>query len=94
MKAPSIIEPVVSEKTMALLGERKYVFFVEPNSNKIEIKKDVERIYSVSVSDVNIIITKPKKKRRGRIVGHTSAKKKAIVTLAVDNDIEKIKKIF
>lgn len=83
MKNPRDIlkKPLVTEKTMDLVAEKKYTFIVAPDSNKIEIKKAVEELFKVKVDKVHTIRYKGRVKRvRGRL-GRTSAFKKAIVTL-------------
>lgn len=76
-----LIKPLVSEKTMGLMEENKYTFFVDPKANKIEIKKAVEEIFKVKVLDVRTMNLKGKFKRQGKHSGYTSDRKKAIVTL-------------
>ena len=83
-----IIKPIVSEKSMDQLADRKYTFKVAMNANKIEIKKAVEEIFKVKVVDVNTVRVKGKEKRMGRSVGRTSDYKKAIVQLAEGDSIE------
>ena len=98
-----IIRPVISEKSIdvSTLGDRdakagnKYTFAVHRDANKIQIKSAVEELYkkeAVTVVSVNVLTTKAKEKRRGtrrgRIVGHTTPWKKAIVTLAPGQKIE------
>ena len=81
-----IIRPIITEK-MSQHGEKlnRYGFRVDKNSNKIEIKKAVEQMYSVTVTDVNTMVAAPKKRIRytksGYNKGATSAYKKAVVTL-------------
>lgn len=68
----------------------KYVFVVDPTANKQEIAWAVEQIYkadSVKVVSVNTITVKPKPKRRRRFLGETAGFKKAIVTLAVGDEL-------
>ncbi len=84
-----ILRPVISEKSMDESGRGKYTFAVHPDANKIEIKAAIEELYKtekVTVVGVNVLTTKAKEKRRGtkrgRIVGHTSPWRKAIITLA------------
>ena len=91
----TIIRPVVSEKSTVLGEQGKYVFEVAPGANKIQIKAAVEELYKkegVTVVSVNVLTTKAKEKRRGtrrgRIVGHTTPWRKAIVTLAPGQKIE------
>ena len=89
-----IIRPVISEKSMDESQRGKYTFEVHPDANKIQIKAAIEELYKsekVTVVGVNVLTTKPKEKRRGtrrgRIVGHTSPWRKAIVTLAAGQKI-------
>ena len=80
-----IIAPVVTEKAVAGLAEKKYTFRVASNANKIEIKKALEAIYGVNVAKVNTISMKGTKRRTGRYEGYTSDWKKAVVTLTEDS---------
>lgn len=83
----TIIYPRLSEKAYLLAGKSNvYVFNVPTQSNKIEIKKAVETIYSVKVTDVNLLNTKGKAKRTVRkggrqIKGRRSDYKKAYITV-------------
>jgi len=70
-----------TEKGSALEPEGKYLFHVAKRANKIEIKKAVEEIYKVKVSAVNTMTVPSKKKRVRQDFGHTTAWKKAVVTL-------------
>ena len=83
-----IIKPVVTEKSIGMMENNKYVFKVALKANKIEIKKAVEEIFKVKVVDVNTVRVKGKEKRMGRSVGRTSDYKKAIVQLAEGDSIE------
>lgn len=76
-----LLGPRISEKASHSAAQNKYVFNVKKNSNKVEIKKAVERVYKVKVIQVNIVNTQGKNKQSGRISGKTSGFKKAIVTL-------------
>ena len=80
-----IIAPVITEKSVAAMGEKKYTFRVADGANKIEIAKAVEEIFGVQVAKVNTISMKGKHRRMGRHEGYTSDWKKAIVTLAEDS---------
>lgn len=88
-----IIKPIVTEK-MTQLGEKlnRYGFKVQKGANKVEIRKAVEALYNVTVTEVNTLIVAPKKKSRftksGVITGKTSAYKKAIVTLKEGEQID------
>ena len=77
-----IIRPVITEKTMADMEEDKYTFEVAKKSNKSEIKKSIEEIFSVKVAKVNTMNMTGKVKRQGMNVGKRPDWKKAIVTLA------------
>ena len=84
-----IIKTLVrTEKGTILEPERKYLFQVTKNSNKIEIKKAVEEIYKVKVQDVNTSIVRGKLKRVRQELGSTTPWKKAIVTLKEGQKIE------
>ena len=80
-----ILAPVITEASMARLGEKKYTFRVAPNATKPEIAHAVEELFKVKVSDVNTINMKRKPKRLRVSQGYTSAWKKAIVTLTADS---------
>jgi large subunit ribosomal protein L23 len=80
-----ILAPVITEKSVAALSEKKYTFRVADGSNKIEIAKAVEEIFGVKVAKVNTISMKGKKRRMGRFEGYTSDWKKAVVTLTEDS---------
>lgn len=93
MSKEILIKPIISEKSEQLSQKKgQYTFIVNDNANKIEIKKAVEEVYSVSVSSVNTMIM-PKKSRtrntkRGIIRGALPAFKKAIVTLGEGEEID------
>ena len=90
LSAPEIVlRPVISEKSIDESNRGKYTFAVHPDANKIQIKAAIEELYKqekVTVVSVNVLTSKAKEKtrgtRRGRVVGHTSSWRKAIVTLA------------
>lgn len=77
----------LSEKSNRLSNNSRYVFRVTRTTNKLEVKKAVETVYDVHVTDVNIMNIKGKTRRSGKTVGKTSNWKKAYVTL---KDGEKI----
>ena len=85
-----ILKPVVTEKSMAAMGEKKYTFLVHPEANKTMIKEAVEKIFEgAKVAKVNTMNQEGKNKRRGAVVGKTAKTKKAIVQLTEDSaDIE------
>ena len=80
-----ILAPVITEKSVAGLSEKKYTFRVADGANKIEIAKAVEEIFGAKVAKVNTISMKGKKRRMGRFEGYTSDWKKAVVTLTEDS---------
>jgi len=80
--------PVISEKSVGLIEENKYSFWVDPAANKIEIKAAVEKMFKVKVVEVRTINVKGKKKRVGKYVGKTADRKKAIGTLKAGHSIE------
>ena len=81
-----IIEPVITEKSMAAMAERKYTFLVHPDANKIMIKDAVEKMFDgAKVESVATMNNQGKNKRRGYVTGKTAATKKAIVKLTEDS---------
>lgn len=83
-----IKSPVVTEKASKLGENNQYAFYVDPKSNKTEIKLAIEKIFGVKVLEIKTINVHPKKKRVGRYAGLTNRKKKAIVTLDKGQAIE------
>ena len=85
-----ILKPVITEKSMSGMGEKKYTFLVHPEANKTMIKEAVEKMFDgVKVASVNTMNLDGKNKRRGMVYGKTAKTKKAIVTLTADSkDIE------
>ncbi len=81
-----ILKPVITEKSMAGMGDKKYTFLVHPDANKSQIKEAVEKMFQgTKVKSVNTINYDGKKKRRGMVVGRTARTKKAIVTLTAES---------
>ena len=77
-----ILKPVVTEKSMNAMAEKKYIFLVHPDANKTMIKEAVEKMFpGTEVKTVNTMNNDGKTKRRGRTEGKTVKTKKAIVTL-------------
>ncbi len=85
-----IQKPLITEKSMNGMAEKKYTFIVHPDANKFQIKDAVEKMFDgVKVKKVNTINVRGKKKRRGMDIGYTAKTKKAIVFLTEDSkDIE------
>ena len=81
-----IRRPVITEQSMADVADKKYVFMVDINANKTEIKAAVEQIFGVKVAKVNTIRMQGKVKRMGaQPAGKRADYKKAIVTLTADS---------
>ena len=85
-----ILKPVITEKSMSGMSDKKYSFLVHPEANKSQIKEAVEKMFpGTKVIGVNTINQDGKNKRRGMTVGKTAKSKKAIVSLSADSkDIE------
>ncbi len=85
-----ILKPVVTEKSMNDMAEKKYTFLVHPSANKSQIKEAVEKMFEgAKVEKVNTMNYDGKTKRRGMVYGKTAKTKKAIVKLTADSaDIE------
>jgi large subunit ribosomal protein L23 len=80
-----IKKPIITEKSMDDIQERKYTFEVDIRANKTEIKKAIETIFGVKVEKVNTIKVIGKYKRMGMHVGKRPDRKKAIVKLTPDS---------
>lgn len=87
MKDPRDIikRPIMTECTVEMMNDLKYVFEVDMHTNKTEIKRAVEAIFQVKVAKVNTLRVAAKPKRYGRHSGYTSRWKKAFVTLTKDS---------
>ena len=85
-----ILKPVITEKSMAGMSEKKYTFLVHPQANKTQIKEAVEKMFEgTKVARVNTMNLDGKTKRRGMVYGKTAKTKKDIVQLTEDSkDIE------
>lgn len=85
-----ILKPVISEKSMNDMADKKYTFLVHVDANKSQIKEAVEKMFEgTKVESVNTMNRHPKTRRRGRIIGKSPESKKAIVKLTEDSkDIE------
>ncbi|QGG93864.1 50S ribosomal protein L23 [Actinomarinicola tropica] len=92
MKDPRdvIIEPIVSEKSYALLDQNVYTFKVAPSASKPEIRDAVQSIFGVRVTNVNTLNRKGKRRRNRRngTFGSRPDAKRAIVTLAEGDSID------
>ena len=90
MRAHDIIKrPILTEKSYAGIANKIYTFEVAKDANKVQIRKAIEEIFSVSVESVNTVSVKGHKKsqntKQGRTVVKTNDYKKAVVTLKADS---------
>ena len=85
-----ILKPVVTEKSMELMADKKYTFLVHTEATKSQIKEAVEKMFNgTKVKSVNTMNLDGKNKRRGIAFGKTAKTKKAVVALTEDSaDIE------
>lgn len=90
LKIAAILQaPVISEKsTVAAETNKRFVFKVQKQATKKQIKEAVEKMFSVEVDTVQVLNVKGKQKRFGRSVGKRSDWKKAYVKLKAGNDID------
>ena len=81
-----ILKPVITEKSMNAMGEKKYTFYVHTEANKTMIKEAVEKMFpGTKVKSVNTMNADGKNKRRGMVYGKTAKTKKAIVQLTAES---------
>ena len=81
-----IRRPVITEQSMEAVGDKKYVFMVDVNASKPEIKAAIEQAFGVKVAKVNTIRMQGKVKRTGAYpAGKQAAYKKAVITLTADS---------
>ena len=81
-----ILKPVITEKSMDLMADKKYTFLVHTEATKNQIKEAVEKMFpGTKVAGVNTMNCEGKTKRRGMTFGKTAASKKAIVKLTEDS---------
>ena len=80
-----IRKPIITERSMAGVADKKYVFEVARDAEKTEIKRAVEEIFGVKVKSVNTMNVRGKNKRMGVHEGKTAAWKKAMITLTADS---------
>ena len=80
-----IIRPIITEKSMMGIAEKKYTFEVTKTATKIDIANAVEEAFKVKVAKVNTVSVRGKLKRQGRTQGYTKSWKKAVVTLTEDS---------
>ncbi len=81
-----ILKPLVTEKSMNMMGEKKYTFSVNPEATKSQIKDAVEKMFAgTKVKKVNTMNFDGKTRRRGMTFGKTAKVKKAVVQLTADS---------
>ena len=81
-----ILKPVITEKSMNAMSEKKYTFYVHTDATKNQIKEAVEKMFAgTKVKKVNTMNLDGKSRRRGTVVGKTAKTKKAIVQLTEDS---------
>lgn len=81
-----ILKPVVTEKSMNAMADKKYTFLVHPEATKSQIKEAVEKMFEgTKVKSVNTTNLDGKTKRRGMTYGKTAKTKKAIVALTAES---------
>ena len=85
-----ILAPVITEKSMNAMADKKYTFLVHTDATKNQIKEAVEKMFAgTKVKTVNTMNLEGKNRRRGLVYGKTAKRKKAIVTLTEESkDIE------
>ena len=82
----AILKPVITEKSMNEMSDKKYTFYVHTEATKGQIKEAVEKMFDgVKVEKVNTMNLDGKNRRRGMVVGKTAKKKKAVVKLTDDS---------
>lgn len=87
MKSPYdiIVKPIITERSMSGVADKKYVFEVARDANKIEVRDAIEKIFGVKVLSVNTMNVQGKEKRMGVHVGRRPSWKKAIIRLKQDS---------
>jgi len=82
-------KPLITEKSTQMLAEGNWVAFqVHPQANKVQIKRAVEKVFSVTVTKVNTLVVPGKYRRFGKATGHTKSWKKAMLRLKGGDKIE------
>jgi len=80
-----ILRPIITEQSMESVADKKYVFEVAKDANKVEIRRAVETIFGVKVLSVNTLNVKGKEKRMGVHRGYTASRKKAVIRLTEES---------
>ena len=76
-----VIRPIITEKSMLGIAEKKYTFEVAKSATKIDVARAVEELFKVKVERVNTVHVRGRMRRQGRFEGYTRSWKKAYVTL-------------
>ena len=83
-----ILSPLVTEKSTNLSDQNKIIFKIPNKTNKINLKKNIEKIFKVNVIKINIINKQTRKKivrgKKVKVMGY----KKAIITLKKGQNID------
>ena len=80
-----VIRPIITEKSMLGIADKKYTFEVAKSATKIDIARAVEELFKVKVERVNTVHVRGRMRRQGRFEGYTRSWKKAYVTLTADS---------
>ena len=80
-----VIRPIITEKSMLGIADKKYTFEVAKSATKIDVARAVEELFKVKVDKVTTVNVRGRLKRQGRFEGYTRAWKKAYVTLTKDS---------
>lgn len=93
-KMINILKPIITEKSSVLKANGRYTFKVVRSASKIEIKKDIEKLFGVKVLKVNTVNIMGKKKRFGKNTGITKDWKKAVIFLKDGDKIQEYEDLF
>ena len=80
-----VIRPIITEKSMLGVADKKYTFEVAKSATKIDVARAVEELFKVKVAKVNTVHVRGQLRRQGRFEGYTRSWKKAYVTLTADS---------
>ena len=80
-----VIRPIITEKSMLGIADKKYTFEVAKSATKIDVARAVEELFKVKVDKVTTVNVRGHLRRQGRFEGYTRAWKKAYVTLTKDS---------
>jgi large subunit ribosomal protein L23 len=83
-----ILRPIISERSVDMLGDNRYTFEVAKKASKVEVRQAIEAIFDVRVTKVNTMHVSGKPRRVRYAKGYTRSWKKAIVTLREGDTIE------